>query len=101
RSAVSSAAARAPRAATLPPRRRAWPRIFVVRCSLLCDPPVEGHDHAMEALYYALIARSVTTSRPEHGRPYRPYFPKSRPHPNILRGEASCHLHCFRIGGLL
>src|SRR6516165_9873958 len=34
--------ARAPRAAT-PPRRRAWLRIFVVRCGLPCDPPVGGH----------------------------------------------------------
>src|SRR6516165_422445 len=25
------------------PRRRAWLRIFVVRCSLPCDPPVGGH----------------------------------------------------------
>src|SRR6516164_4307869 len=31
-------AAPAPRAATLLPRRRAWLRIFVVRCSLPCDP---------------------------------------------------------------
>src|SRR5262245_26165796 len=26
-----------------PPRRRAWLRIFVVRDSLPCDPPVGGH----------------------------------------------------------
>src|SRR5262245_5545098 len=26
-----------------PPRRRAWLRIFVVRGSLPCDPPVGGH----------------------------------------------------------
>ncbi len=25
------------------PRRRAWLRIFVVRCGLPCDPPVGGH----------------------------------------------------------
>ena len=25
------------------PRRQAWLRIFVVRCSLPCDPPVGGH----------------------------------------------------------
>src|SRR5262245_54662688 len=37
------AAARAPRAATRPQRRRAWLRIFVVRCGLPCDPPVGGH----------------------------------------------------------
>src|SRR5262249_6773276 len=44
RPAVSAPpAARAPRAATWPPRRRAWLRIFVVRCSLPCDPPVGGH----------------------------------------------------------
>jgi len=42
RRAASSAAARALRAAT-PPRRRAWLRIFVVRCGLPCDPPVGGH----------------------------------------------------------
>src|SRR5215467_13861285 len=41
RSAAS--APRLPRAATQPPRRRAWLRIFVVRCSLPCDPPVGGH----------------------------------------------------------
>src|SRR5262249_41080869 len=36
--------ARPPRVATPPPRRRAaWLRIFVVRCSLPCDPPVGGH----------------------------------------------------------
>src|SRR5262249_28221006 len=40
--APSPAAARVPRAAT-PPRRRAWLRIFGVRCSLPCDPPVGGH----------------------------------------------------------
>src|SRR5262249_39268651 len=32
-----------PRAATRPPRRRAWLRIFVARCGLPCDPPVGGH----------------------------------------------------------
>src|SRR5262249_28096638 len=37
-----------PRAATRPPRRRAWPRIFVVGCRLPCDPPVGGHAHATE-----------------------------------------------------
>src|SRR5262245_26312588 len=42
RSLASWAAAPAPRAAT-PPRRRAWLRIFVVRCGLPCDPPVGGH----------------------------------------------------------
>src|SRR5262249_8273875 len=31
------------RAATQPLRRQAWLRIFVVRCSLPCDPPVGGH----------------------------------------------------------
>src|SRR5215813_11349247 len=41
---ASPAAAPAPRAATRPPRRRqAWLRIFVVGCSLPCDPPVGGH----------------------------------------------------------
>jgi hypothetical protein len=40
-------AARAPRAATPQPCRRAWLRIFVVRCSLPCDPRV-GVIHAME-----------------------------------------------------
>ena len=39
--------AHAPRRATPPPRRReAWLRIFVVECSLPCDPPV-GVIHAM------------------------------------------------------
>src|SRR6516162_8832370 len=38
-----SPAARAPRAATRPPHRRARLRIFVVRCGLPCDPPVGGH----------------------------------------------------------
>src|SRR5262249_53412799 len=38
-----SAAARAPRAATQPLRRRAWLRIFLVRCSLPCDPPAGGN----------------------------------------------------------
>src|SRR5262245_36727878 len=36
-------AARAPRAATQPHHREAWLRIFVVGCSLPCDPPVGGH----------------------------------------------------------
>src|SRR6516164_6111677 len=31
------------RAATRPRRREAWLRIFVVGCSLPCDPPVGGH----------------------------------------------------------
>ena len=30
-------------AATSQPHRRAWLRIFVVRCGLPCDPPVGGH----------------------------------------------------------
>src|SRR5262249_26978222 len=38
-----AAAARAPRAATPPPHRRARLGIFVVRCNLPCDPPVGGH----------------------------------------------------------
>src|SRR5947209_10045369 len=37
------AVAPVPRAATPPPRRRAWLRIFLVRCGLPCDPPVGGH----------------------------------------------------------
>src|SRR5262245_28173446 len=42
--ARAAAAARAPRAATrLPRRREAWLRIFVVECSLPCDPLVGGH----------------------------------------------------------
>src|SRR5262249_4177171 len=41
--ACARPAARASRAATPPPRRRAWLRIFVVRCSLPCDPPAGGH----------------------------------------------------------
>jgi len=41
--AALPAAERAPRAATPLPRRRAWPRIFVVRCGLPSDPPVGGH----------------------------------------------------------
>src|SRR5262249_11694421 len=53
------AVARAQRAATRQPRRRAWPRIFVVRCGFPCDPPV-GVIHAIEGLYHASIARSVT-----------------------------------------
>src|SRR5262244_2363884 len=40
---AAPAVARAPPAATPPPRRRAWLRIFVVGCSLPCDPPVGGH----------------------------------------------------------
>src|SRR5262247_2954968 len=43
RAGFSRAAARAPRAAKRPQRRRAWLRIFVVRCGLPCDPPVGGH----------------------------------------------------------
>src|SRR5262245_30177389 len=40
----SPAAATAPRAAMPPPcRREAWLRVFVVGCSLPCDPPVGGH----------------------------------------------------------
>src|SRR5262249_31638376 len=39
-----SAAAHAPRVAMRRPRlRAAWLGIFVVRCSLPCDPPVGGH----------------------------------------------------------
>src|SRR5215471_11849563 len=34
-----------------PPRRRAWLRLFGVRCSLPCDPPVGGHS-CNEALYH-------------------------------------------------
>src|SRR5439155_19503721 len=37
------AVAPATRAAKPPPPRRAWLRIFVVRCGLPCDPPVGGH----------------------------------------------------------
>src|SRR5262249_36501694 len=52
------AAARAPQAAK-PPRRRAWLRIFAVRCSLPCDPPVGGHS-CNGGSYHASIARSGT-----------------------------------------
>src|SRR5262245_47850574 len=38
-----SLSARVPRAATPLRHREAWLRIFVVRCSLPCDPPVGGH----------------------------------------------------------
>src|SRR5262249_20482665 len=41
-----------------PRRRRAWLRIFVVRCGLPCDPPV-GVIHAMGESYHAFAARSV------------------------------------------
>src|SRR5262245_64944215 len=41
--APARAAERAPRAAMRLRRREAWLRIFVVRCSLPCDPPVGGH----------------------------------------------------------
>src|SRR5262245_35601423 len=41
--ASARVAARVPRAATPPPRSRAWLRIFVVGCSLPCDPAVGGH----------------------------------------------------------
>src|SRR5262249_49551091 len=41
------------------PRRRAWLRIFVVRCSLPCDPPVGGHSCNEEGLYHLSIAGSV------------------------------------------
>src|SRR6516162_6098864 len=43
RRCAASGHAAAPRAATLPRRRAAWLRIFGVRCSLPCDPPVGGH----------------------------------------------------------
>src|SRR5262245_42871613 len=39
-------------------RRAAWLRIFVVGCSLPCDPPVEGHS-CNGGSYHASIARSV------------------------------------------
>src|SRR5262245_63600127 len=41
--AFRRAAAHVPPTATPPPRRRAWLRIFVVRCGLPCDPPLGGH----------------------------------------------------------
>src|SRR5262249_9692610 len=53
------AAARVPPVATRLPRRRARLRIFVVRCSLPCDPPVGGHSCNGRS-YHASIARSVT-----------------------------------------
>src|SRR5262249_41929779 len=52
-------AARAPRAAKPPPRRRAARlRIFVVGYSLPCDPPVGGHS-CNGGSYHASTARSV------------------------------------------
>src|SRR6516164_8839207 len=70
---VSPPAARALRAATLPRRRRAaWLRIFVVGCSLPCDPPAGGHScnggmiprfhravHSVPWLKLAFCARGV------------------------------------------
>jgi hypothetical protein len=40
---ASATAARAPRAATRLPRRRAWLRIFVVRCGLPCGAALLDH----------------------------------------------------------
>ena len=38
------------------PRRRAWLRIFVVRCGLPCDPPVGGHFHATATIpHYCVV----------------------------------------------
>src|SRR5215813_14208626 len=61
-SLASLAAARVPPVATRLPRRRAWLRIFVVRCSLPCDPPLGGHPCNGRS-YHASIARSVTRPR--------------------------------------
>src|SRR5262249_30744283 len=55
------AAARAPRVATQP-RRRAQPRMFVVGCSLPCDPPVGGPS-CNGGWYHASMARSVTKAK--------------------------------------
>src|SRR5262249_39325429 len=52
-----------PRAATQPLRRRVWLRIFVVRCSLPCDPSGWGSSKQWRGRYHASIARSVPTSR--------------------------------------
>src|SRR5262249_22051830 len=80
RIAASYSAARAPRAATMPPRRRAWLRIFVVRCSLPCDPLVGGHS-CNGGMNHASIARS----RPRASRHSRvsvrsSWWPKANVH---------------------
>src|SRR5262249_18023828 len=73
RSPAALAVGRAPRAATPPRRRAAWLRIFVVRCSLPCDPPAGGHscnggmiprfDRAVCDLYGAIRVKAGVNSR--------------------------------------
>jgi hypothetical protein len=62
-------------AATRPPRRRAWLRTFVVRCSLPCDPPVGGH-----SCNGGMISRLHRRERPI-GKSYKPAFRRSLRHP--------------------
>src|SRR5262249_37754668 len=70
---ASLAAARAPPAATPPPHRRAWLRIFGVRCGLPCDPRL-GVIHAIEGRYHALakertmLLRCESRLQPRDGR---------------------------------
>jgi hypothetical protein len=61
-SPASLTAARAPRAAMPPPLRRAWLRIFAVRCGLPCDPPVGGH--SCDAGMIPRFHRAVSDSDP-------------------------------------
>src|SRR6516162_4863215 len=66
------AAARAPRAASrLRRRRAAWLRIFVVGCSLPCDPPVGGHScnkGIIPRFYRAVQTRGTPCCANEYSR---------------------------------
>jgi hypothetical protein len=67
---ASRVAARARRAATRQ-RRRAWLRIFVVRCGLPCDPPVGGHScgRGMIPRFHGAVSRQLSPSCARRERP--------------------------------
>src|SRR5262245_47949265 len=88
---------RAHRRAATPPRRRAWLRIFVVRCGLPCDPPGGGHscngstlprfDRTVCDYFTPGCGAKNLRSTIEHGRPCLPYFPRSRLPPTYCAGR--------------
>src|SRR5262245_8371794 len=91
-SAVWPPAARAPPAARSRPRRRAWLRIFVVRCDLPCDPPVGGH-----SCNRGMIPRSIARSVTKGDRQVLWMIPKTAPgHPRRKRPEPHTHARPLR-----
>ena len=79
-------------------RRRAWLRIFAVRCACHVALRLGGHAHAMEGLYHALIVR---LGRPPlgFGRSHHPWhFIASRMYAPSQRNTIGPPVHTESAG---